>query len=238
VYSGWKGLFFPESLSQRHWLEFYQGHFDTVELNVTFYRLPREAVFAGWAERAPAQFRFAVKGPRLITHFKRLRDVGESVELFLARARLLGDHLGPILWQLPPNLSQDRALLVSFLEHLPEDLTHAFEFRHPSWYAEPVYKILRGHRSAFVMWHMRDTETPLVVTSSTVYVRFHGTTARYGGGYADAQLARWAWEMRGWLEEGGEVWAYFNNDFGGHAVRDARRLRDRLARSAGVSAGQ
>ncbi len=230
VYADWAGAFYPEDLPERRWLEHYQRRFRTVELNVTFYRLPREAVFEGWAERAPAGFRFAVKGPRLVTHRLRLRGASEIAATFLARARLLGEHLGPILWQLPPSLRRDDALLDRFLGGLPRGVVHAFEFRHADWFAEPVYRILRRRGAAFVIWHMHDRGSPVVVTGRDVYLRFHGATGLYRGRYARDLLARWGERVRGWLEEEREVWAYFNNDIGAQAPEDARRLIEHASR--------
>lgn len=229
VYAEWAGRFYPEDLPERRWLEHYQRCLRTVELNVTFYRLPRESVFAGWAERAPAGFRFAVKAPRLVTHYRRLREVAGVVSTFLARARLLGDHLGPILWQLPASLGRDDDLLDGFVGSLPRDLVHAFEFRDLAWFAEPVYEVLRRHGAALVLWHMVDRASPVVDTGRHVYLRFHGTAGPYRGRYPKPQLARWASRVRGWLDEGREVWAYFNNDVDAQAPEDARRLTELVA---------
>lgn len=225
TYKHWRGVFYPEDVPQRRWLEHYQQHFSTVELNATFYRLPQEQTFRRWAERSPDGFRFAVKGSRLITHLKRLRDAEDAASTFLARARLLGEHLGPLLWQLPPSLARDAGLLRDFMGLLPYDLTHAFEFRHPSWFADATYDLLRERNCAFCMYQLQSDETPVLATAKCVYIRFHGTASKYGGRYPDAALRLWAERIGGFLDDGREVWAYFNNDAGGHAVADARRLR-------------
>lgn len=226
TYADWVGPFYPEGLPERQWLAHYQGQFDSVELNVTFYRLPPAATFRNWRERAPEGFRFAVKGPRLVTHYLKLRRVEEILAIFARRVRLLGDRLGPVLWQLPYALERDDARLGRFLAVLPRDLAHAFEFRHPSWFAEPVYALLTGYGAAQVVWHMPDCESPVRATARHVYLRFHGTTALYEGAYSHAQLEGWAARVRDWLAEGRDVWAFFNNDVGAHAPRDAQRLRE------------
>ena len=229
TYKHWRGVFYPEDVPQRRWLEHYQQHFSTVELNATFYRLPQEQTFRRWAERSPDGFRFAVKGSRFITHMKRLRDAEDAALTFLSRARLLGGHLGPVLWQLPPSLERDIGLLREFVRLLPDDLTHAFEFRHRSWFADETYELLRERDCAFCTYHMRSDETPVLATADCAYVRFHGTESSYGGGYSDEAIRVWAQRIGDFLDGGREVWAYFNNDAGGHAVADARRLRAAVA---------
>lgn len=216
----WRGRFYPERLPTAAWLGFYAEHFDTVEIDATFYRLPDERTFERWAGQVPPGFRFAVKGPRTITHFRRLVGAEEAMERFLGRARLLGEHLGPILWQLSGELHVDLGRLRRFIAALPGDLVHAFEFRHPSWFAEPVYELLRAHDSPLVIWQAYDYDSPAVVTAPGVYLRYHGP------GYDPGRLALVAARARSWRDEGRAVWAFFNNDGEGRAVLDATTLRD------------
>ncbi len=222
VYPHWRGVFYPEALPQNQWFAFYAAFFSTVEINNTFYRLPGENTWRHWREAAPEGFVYAVKGSRFITHVKRLRPGREPVELFTSRARLLGECLGPILWQLHPGHHCDLERLRSFLELLPRDLRHVFEFRHASWFCDEVYATLREFGAAFCAYHMVDHATPLVATADFAYMRFHGSGDLYGGRYADDELRVWADRLSALSVS--EVFVYFNNDAYGHAVANARTL--------------
>lgn len=223
-YGGWRGVFYPPELPSRQWLAYYAQQFGTVELNATFYRLPRKSTFEAWRDSVPPGFLFAVKASQLITHLKRLRDAGEAVSTFLARASLLEEHLGPILYQLPPGLHLEVGLLDSFLAGLPRSFTHVVEFRHMSWYDDRTYDLLRKHGACLCIHDMKGSIAPVVATSSVAYVRFHGTAGRYAGSYSDQQLAEWAARFRGLPAHVTSIYAYFNNDIGGCAVADAHRL--------------
>ncbi|HXF51281.1 MAG TPA: DUF72 domain-containing protein [Dehalococcoidia bacterium] len=222
VYPHWRGVFYPETLPQSGWFAFYASAFSTVEINNTFYRLPGEDAWRHWHEAAPEGFVYAVKGSRFITHIKRLRPGSESIDLFTGRARLLGEHLGPILWQLHPGHHRDLDRLRSFLELLPRDLRHVFEFRHASWFSDEVYALLREFDAGFCAYHMVDHATPLVATADFAYMRFHGSGDLYGGRYSDDELRAWADRLSALPVE--EVFVYFNNDAYGHAVANARTL--------------
>ena len=223
----WRGDFYPRGVPVARWLEHYAQTFDTVELNDTFYRLPSEAAVKSWRERTPPDFCFSAKVSRLITHFRRLRNCEEALDLYLQRIRLLGGMLGPLLYQLPPNFECDIELLELFLALLPRDLSHVFEFRNVSWWRQEVYEALRRHDAAFCIYDMGKTATPLVATSPLAYVRLHGPQTPYSTGYTDAALEDWARRLRALRSD--ESWIYFNNDVGGHAPRDARRLRQILS---------
>ncbi|MPZ48482.1 MAG: DUF72 domain-containing protein [Dehalococcoidia bacterium] len=226
-YKHWRGDFYPRGVPATRWLDHYASIFDTVELNGSFYRLPSEAAVKSWRERAPANFRFSAKVSRLITHFRRLRNCEQPLARYLDRVQLLGDKLGPLLYQLPPNLECEPALLKDFLRLLPPGLSHAFEFRHQSWWTPEIYDLLRDHGASFCVFDMDRTQTPLVTTSPALYMRFHGPEAAYRTGYSDAALSRWKiriGEMKGIQQ----AWVYFNNDVGGHAPRDALRLKQLL----------
>ncbi len=225
VYPHWRGIFYPPDLPQSRWYTHYAKEFDTVEINYSFYRLPSEAAFDRWREQAPEGFIYAVKANRYITHVKRLKEAAEPLERFLARTRRLGDKLGPILWQLPPRWRANPERLETFAALLPPDLTHAFEFRDPRWFVEPVRRILEQHGLAFCIFDMPGLPCPTWVTSDVVYLRFHGSGVVYGGRYGREELQPWADRILRWLREDRKVYAYFNNDAFGYALEDARELR-------------
>lgn len=228
VYPHWRGVLYPPGLPQSRWYARYAEEFDTVEINYSFYRLPSEAAFDHWREQAPQGFLYAVKANRFITHVKRLRDAAEPLTRFLERARRLDESLGPILWQLPPKWNADPERLAAFAELLPADLTHAFEFRDPRWFVEPVRRILESRNLAFCIFDMPGLPCPTWVTGAAVYVRFHGCGAVYGGLYGPDALRPWAANIRRWLSDGRTVYVYFNNDAFGFAVQDAQTLRHLL----------
>ena len=232
VYAHWRGVFYPDELRQRDWFNYYAEHFSTVEINNTFYRLPKERAWEQWREQAPSGFRYAVKGSRFITHIKRLRDCEEPVQTFLDRARLLSEHLGPVLWQLPPQMKCDIERLEAFLAILPHDLQHVFEFRRADWLHHETFMTLRRHNIGFCAYHMIDEETPLEATTDIAYLRFHGSDTKYGGRYTDRELAKWADRLRALPENVREVYVYFNNDAFGYAIENANTLRG-ILREAG-----
>ncbi len=226
-YRHWRGDFYPADLAQDRWLEFYAARFDTVELNNSFYRLPSTDAFASWARRAPSGFRFAVKASRYLTHLRKLHDPADPLQLLWSRASRLGEHLGPMLYQLPPHWRRDVERLATFLGAVPADRAQAIEFRDASWYDETVRSLLREHGVALCLHDMRGSAvTAQTPVGPLVYVRFHGAGERYGGRYPDDQLEAWAGQLAAWADEGLPCWAYFNNDVGGHAPRDAVRLRE------------
>jgi uncharacterized protein YecE (DUF72 family) len=226
VYKHWQGLFYPSDLRQQDWYSFYAAHFDTVEINYSFYRLPSEKSFNRWQEQAPSGFIYTLKANRFLTHIKRLEDIKEPLQTFLSRTRLLGDRLGPILWQLPPRFPPDEGLLETFAASLPFDLIHAFEFRDPRWFRPATRRILEDHNLSFCIFDIPDLPCPQWVTSKTIYVRFHGFHLVYGGLYGEKELQPWADRIQQWLIAGRDVYVYFNNDAFGFALQDARTLRE------------
>jgi uncharacterized protein YecE (DUF72 family) len=228
AYPHWRGVFYPSGLAQAEWFGFYARHFETVELNTTFYRLPSEAMVGRWRRTAPSGFCFAVKGSRSITHLKKLKQPWEPLERFVDRVRRLGDKLGPVLWQLPPRWRANSGRLEEFARRLPTDLTHVFEFRDADWFQPAIRRVLEDRRLTFCVYDMVDHPCPLWVTGDTVYLRFHGSAVAFAGPYGRQRLAVWAERIREWLRQGRTVFAYFNNDLGGHAAADAHRLRDLL----------
>jgi len=226
-YSHWRGDFYPAELPQNRWLEHYAAHFNTVEINNTFYRLPDGETFAEWRRRVPPRFVYAVKASRYLTHMKKLNRPREPLERLFARAKNLGPTFGPVLYQLPPHWPVNIDRFDAFLKALPRRRRHAIEFRDPSWYSSAVFALMERHRVALCLHDMAGSSTGKQTVGPFVYVRFHGVQ-KYSGRYADSTLNDWA----DWLAEraagGAAVFGYFNNDTGGHAPRDAVRLRDAL----------
>jgi uncharacterized protein YecE (DUF72 family) len=221
-YRHWRGVLYPEGLAQRLWLERYAQVFDTVELNATFYRLPSPEAVDRWRDAAPPGFTFAVKGSRYLTHMKRLLDAGRGLRRFYRPVARLRGKLGPVLWQLPPNLKPDHPRLDRFLAHLPPG-PHAVEFRDPAWYTEETCEVLDRHGAAFCE-HDEVKRAPPRLTGGFRYVRFHGTTGRYSGRYGAAALRPYAADYAAAAARGVDVFVYFNNDVRGNAVRDALDL--------------
>ena len=230
-YKHWRGNFYSHDLPQKRWFEHYSSIFDTVEINNSFYRLPEETTFANWAARAPASFLFAVKASRYLTHMKKLKDPDEPVNRFFSRARALKRHLGPVLYQLPPGFKLDLPRLEYFLQILPRDVPQVLELRDSTWYTDEVFALLDKHAVALCLHDMPGSATGRLRVGPFVYVRFHGASGRYDGSYPDDRLSDWA----GWLDTqistGVDVYAYFNNDVGGHAPRNALTIRRQLTRA-------
>jgi uncharacterized protein YecE (DUF72 family) len=209
-------------------LSWYSREFHTVEINNSFYRLPEEKTFAKWKAQGPPGFIFAVKASRFITHIKRLKDVEASIDLFFARAKPLGSALGPVLFQLPPNWKLNLERLSDFLSILPGGHKYAVEFRDLSWCVPQVYDLLRCYNISFCIHDWREMRWPVELTADFTYIRFHGSGTRYGGNYPREQLQYWADRLRSWEPTLTEAYIYFNNDIGGHAIRNARTLREML----------
>ena len=222
-YDHWREKFYPKGLAKSKWLGFYSEHFSTVELNNSFYHLPSEKAFINWKDSSPPEFVFSVKVSRFITHIKRLRNTAEPIANFMARARLLEGKLGPLLYQLPQNMKHDDQKLEDFLRILPEDAHHVFEFRHNSWFDDRVFDLLRRYHVGFCIYDMPGFSTPVMATSDFAYIRFHGSRSLYGGCYSDKELEGWAQKI---IELGVRVvYAYFNNDAEGFAIKNALMLK-------------
>ena len=232
VYRHWKGGFYPADLPQKRWFEHYSQEFDTVEINASFYRLPLASTFTGWRDKAPPGFRYAVKANRFLTHLKKLVDCEEQADEFIALARGLGETVGPILYQLPPNLKKNVDRLAAFVGRLAPDLEHVVEFRHASWYDREVLETLDRHGVGFVAHDLMDLISPRWASGRTAYVRFHGTGGKYWGRYSDEHIADWAKWLMQQRAAGRSAWAYFNNDIHEHAIHDATNLKGQLAAMA------
>ncbi len=225
MYRHWIGVFYPAELKDRQWFEYYSRFFDTVEINSSFYRLPSEETFRNWARKAPEGFLYAVKAWRRITHLKKLRNAGSDIRVFLDRVRLLSEKLGPVLFQTPPGLKVDVPLLEDFLTLLPVDLDLVFEFRHKSWFTDRIFDMLREKGVGFCIMDHPHIPCPRIVTSRIVYVRMHGKGRLYQGLYSREDLEELAGFLFRSLEDASVAYVYFNNDFGGNAVRNAMKLK-------------
>jgi uncharacterized protein YecE (DUF72 family) len=229
-YASWKHEFYG-GLPARAWLEHYAQHFDTVEVNNTFYRLPNADAVANWERTVPPGFLFTIKASRYLTHIKRLLDVGQGLQRFYERLEplLRSPKMGPVLWQLPPNFQRDDERLGNALAKLPRGQRHCFEFRHPSWFTEEVYALLREHGAALVIGdrpEVKEFQTH-VFTAPWTLVRFHYGSRGRRGNYSETELREWALRLEDWSREV-EVLAYFNNDWEVFAVRNALRMKELL----------
>jgi uncharacterized protein YecE (DUF72 family) len=226
-YDHWDGVLYPPGTPPRDRLAHYVRRFDTVELNASFYRWPRTATFAGWRRRLPPGFQLSVKAPRGLTHAKRLYAPETWIGRMTACWHELGDKRAVLLVQLAPTQERDDRRLDSFLSLLPDWMRVAVEFRHPSWHEEGVFALLERHGAAYVVMSGAGLPCVLRATAPFVYVRMHGPDAAhlYAGSYPDADLRWWADRVGEWTASGRDVYAYFNNDGYGHAVRNAETLR-------------
>jgi uncharacterized protein YecE (DUF72 family) len=224
-YASWRGPFFPEDVRVKDHLAFYATRFNSTELNAPFYRTPTEDAVRGWFANTPDDFRYAWKASKFITHWKRLTEKSEnSIELLESRVRLLRHKLGPILFQLPPRFIANRERLASFLKMLPKRRQYAFEFRHPSWYEEPILDVLRDRDISLCLSDHADAPSPWIATASFIYMRGHGPTGRYHSHYPDETLESWARDVRRWRRQKRDVWCFFDNDQKSAAPADAERL--------------
>jgi uncharacterized protein YecE (DUF72 family) len=225
TYDDWYGSFYPEDIKASERLSFYAKQFDTVEINATFYRLPTEPMIKAWNTRLGEDFHLVVKGSRIITHLKKIKDCEEPLERFFERAFEL-TRLKVILWQLPPSLHKDVDRLENFLCLLPKKVRHAVEFRHESWWDDEVVKTLAKHDSAFVAVSHPSLPEKILPTTDFLYLRFHGQdreTYRYD--YTDKELSHWVSAVKPHLR-GRTLYAFFNNDYNANAPRNALTLKE------------
>lgn len=226
-YEHWEGPFYPEDLSKEDWLDHYQGQFDTVEVNNTFYNLPNPETLKDWKNQVPEDFTFAAKANRYITHMKKLKEPKDSLENMLNVFNAFGDKLDPILFQLPPNWNFDEDRLRHFMDLLPNELLTTFEFRDESWINDTTFDILRENDSAFCIYDLAGYQSPMEVTADYVYVRLHGPSdQKYQGKYNGDQLAWWADRINEWRDQDLDVYLYFDNDEQGFAPQNALELKD------------
>jgi uncharacterized protein YecE (DUF72 family) len=232
-YKDWRnGVFYPPKMPTRHWLMHYAQHFDTVEVNATFYRLAKPEAVARWVEETPPDFVFAVKGSRYLTHMKRLTGMEQGVARFFAGIAPLAESpkLGPVLWQLPPDFRRDDERLANAIDELRQfkPTQHCFEFRHESWFHPDVLALLRERGVALAIGDdPRRPQAPLEVTANFSFVRLHYGRRGRRGNYSETELREWADRLRALAREA-PVYAYFNNDWEGFAIRNARRMKQLL----------
>jgi len=228
-YKHWIGEFYPENIRPGEMLSYYLQHFDTVEINNSFYRLPEKKTFENWAKSTPDEFIFAVKASRYITHIKKLREGREAVAKLEERTDALGKKLGPVLFQLPPGWNFNGQRFHEFTDSLPKGFQYAFEFRNHSWYNEEVYSALSSHNAAFVVYELEGHTSPLRLTADFAYLRLHGPAGKYQGSYSDDALKSWIDRFRNWQNHGiKEVYCYFDNDQKGYAALNAKRMKTLL----------
>jgi uncharacterized protein YecE (DUF72 family) len=224
-YQHWRDSFYPKELTKKDWLKYYAQHFHTVEINNSFYRLPSEETLKQWREIVPAEFIFSVKASRYITHQKKLKDPQQTLHNLLERLTVLGDKLGPILFQLPPHWNCDRERLSEFLMALPKDYHYAFEFRDRSWFNSQVYEILSTQKVAFCIYELAERVSPKEITANFTYLRLHGPEGAYQGQYSIQKLTELANTFSNWTARGKEIYCYFDNDECGYAAQDAMKLQ-------------
>lgn len=222
-YDHWRGSFYPADLPKKRWFAYYAEHFDTVEINNTFYHLPSESTFDSWHDQAPPGFCYALKFSRYGTQMKKLKDPDATIDAFVERAQRLRSFLGPVLVQLPPRWKPDHGRLQAFLDAAPRDVRWAVEFRNADWLSEEVFGILRGANAALVIHDMLPGH-PWELTTNWAYMRFHGVD--YSQNYSRQHLTTAAEWIRTQLRAGVDVYAYFNNDANAYAVANARVLRE------------
>jgi uncharacterized protein YecE (DUF72 family) len=229
-YRSWRGPFFPEDVPGRLHLEYYASHFLTTELNGVFYRTPTEDAVRNWARQTPDEFVFAWKASKFITHWKRLNDTSRnSLALMESRLGLLGDKVGPILFQLPPQFEKSREILASFFKLLRAKRRYAFEFRHPSWYEDDILDLLRDNDIALCISDHHDAPSPWIATATHVYVRGHGPGGRYRGHYRPNTLDKWKRWLQDTTRGGRMAYVYFDNDQKSAAPKDAAYLLQLLS---------
>ena len=222
-YDDWKGVFYPEDVPKKKWLEHYAEKFDTVEINASFYHMPKEKTIDNWYERTPGNFRFTMKGSRFVTHQKKLNDPQEPVKKFYELVSRLKGKLGCILWQLPGNQHKDTDKLKNFCKALSSDFRNVIEFRHNSWFTEEVYDIMKEHEVSFcVISAPGDLKEDAVKTADPVYLRFHGKKEWYKYLYSKEELKKWANKMKDLNAR--QVYAYFNNDYDANAPKNAEQF--------------
>jgi uncharacterized protein YecE (DUF72 family) len=226
-YPHWEGVFYPEGLSQKNWLQHYTGFFNCVELNVTFYRLIKAETFINWYKRTPADFYFVAKGSRFITHIKKLKEIKEPLGLFFDNVKELKEKLAAVLWQFAPSFKKDTQKLESFLKLLKKTgVRQAFEFRNQSWFDREVQEVLKKYNGCLCIAHSSRFPCVKEVTADFLYLRFHGGDSLYSSNYSDRELKEWAAFAKEY--KGRDIFAFFNNDAYGYAVKNALKFRQFL----------
>jgi uncharacterized protein YecE (DUF72 family) len=224
-YEHWNEAFYPEGLPQHERLNYYSEFFSIVEINTTFYHIPKEETVKNWAKQTPSPFVFAIKANQFITHRKRLLDFEETTPIFFKRINLLKKKKGPILFQLPPSFKKNLERLKEFIMKLPHDALYTFEFRHPTWYDDETYTLLKQNDISLTITDLNGTLSPTEVTAPFVYIRLHGPKKAYKGSYSVQQLKSWREQLLVWADAGISSYCFFDNDEKAYAIKDALRLK-------------
>ncbi|MEW5814611.1 MAG: DUF72 domain-containing protein [Spirochaetota bacterium] len=225
TYKHWKNRFYPEEIPAKKWLEYYTLYFNTVELNATFYRIPKSTTAENWRERTPPGFRFSVKLSRLITHVHRFENCAEIIQWFFRELEPLNEKIRVYLVQFPPSFICSEEKMKNVIALLPSDCAYAFEFRNKTGYEKSIIDLLADYNIGFCIHDFPHCESPEIVTSDFAYLRFHGYRSRYAGSYPDAFLAGWADKINSWVKAGKDILAYFNNDADASAIANASTLK-------------
>jgi len=226
-YDHWKGPFYPEDLAKNDYIHFYSGFFPTLEINHSFYQLPSGSLLTKLRSEVPDSFVFSVKANRYITYIKKLKDARLSLAPFLKRMDMLGEKLGPILFQLPPQWSFNRERLETFLNALPSGYRYAFEFRDAGWFNSDTYEMLSAHNAALSIYQVGSRTSPQIITADFVYIRLQG--ARSSGEYDPEILSEWAETLADLAGKGEEIFCYFDGDESVCAAREAEKLKKMIA---------
>jgi len=229
-YDHWEGAFYPAGLAKKDFLDYYNRHFHTVEINNSFYQLPKEKTFADWRKVTHENFIFSVKASRYITHMKKLKDPEEPLAFLFKRIETLGEKLGPILFQLPPRWRFNAERFRNFLVALPEGFRYTFEFRDHSWFNDQACEAMQEHGVAFCIYELAGYISPKEVTADFVYTRLHGPERAYEGQYSTSVLSGWAGAFSTWAAQGKDIYCYFDNDEAGYAAQDALKLQEMLTK--------
>jgi uncharacterized protein YecE (DUF72 family) len=229
-YKHWVGKFYPKKSNSEEQFEFYTKHFDTVEINNSFYKLPPRSVFENWYRNSPKKFLFVVKANRFITHMLKLTKPQEPIARLFNSIDALKEKLGPVLFQLPPKWRVNVIRFKEFLEALPKGQRYVFEFREETWYNEEIYQLLREYNAAFCIYELAGHMSPMLVTADFVYLRLHGPTEfKYQGSYSKAVLNKWARQCIAWQKDKKDVYVYFDNDQEAYAAFNAITLKKQVA---------
>ena len=229
-YKHWSGIFYPENIKPDKYLEHYITKFPCVELNASFYHLPLKTTVSGWLTRTPESFRFCPKLSRFITHQLHLVNIEEPFQIFFKVFESMKERLGPVLIQLPPGLSYDKPLICKFFDLIKENYNNyrfAVEIRNKSWFNDGFFDLLAGYKIALVIADCGN-RYPYheAITADFVYIRFHGPEQLYASNYSETILQQYGDKIRNWLADGEKVWAFFNNDYYGFAIKNAQRLKE------------
>jgi uncharacterized protein YecE (DUF72 family) len=224
-YKSWKGKFYPSNICQKDWLDYYSKRYDSVEINNTFYRLPKKHTFKNWADSTPENFIFSIKASRYITHLKKFKECGDAINKLIEHASQLKEKLGIFLFQMPASQIKDTDKLESFIKQLPDKYKYAFEFRHDSWFDDKVFGILDKNNCGVVINSSPSFPFYDIATGGICYIRMHGSTKLYSSKYSDKELIKFASIIIKYHDKGFYSFIYFNNDICGYAVENARAMQ-------------